>query len=134
MTDELASTIARRVALEEIDVGGVGGTLAGNALSLAAMRATLAVNSQANDALGLAGTFWAWMESDRLSNSVFREFFSERDVVHEVWKVFVLRDGAPQHQHKGLAPVCVDVGCGISEPAYLGPPRCRHEIIQAIDK
>jgi predicted Zn-dependent peptidase len=26
---------------------------------------------------------WAWMESDRLSNSVFREFFAERDVVHE---------------------------------------------------
>jgi predicted Zn-dependent peptidase len=26
---------------------------------------------------------WCWMESDRLSNSVFREFFSERDVVHE---------------------------------------------------
>ncbi len=26
---------------------------------------------------------WAWMESDRLSDSVFREFFSERDVVHE---------------------------------------------------
>jgi predicted Zn-dependent peptidase len=26
---------------------------------------------------------WCWMESDRLINSVFREFFSERDVVHE---------------------------------------------------
>jgi len=26
---------------------------------------------------------WAWMESDRLDGSVFREFFSERDVVHE---------------------------------------------------
>ena len=26
---------------------------------------------------------WAWMESDRLNNSVFREFYSERDVVHE---------------------------------------------------
>ena len=26
---------------------------------------------------------WCWLESDRLSNSVFREFFSERDVVHE---------------------------------------------------
>jgi len=26
---------------------------------------------------------WAWMESDRLSDSVFREFVSERDVVHE---------------------------------------------------
>ncbi len=26
---------------------------------------------------------WAWMESDRLLDSVFREFYSERDVVHE---------------------------------------------------
>jgi predicted Zn-dependent peptidase len=26
---------------------------------------------------------WAWMESDRLDDSVFREFWSERDVVHE---------------------------------------------------
>ena len=26
---------------------------------------------------------WAWMESDRLKNSVFREFYAERDVVHE---------------------------------------------------
>ncbi|MBT4530426.1 MAG: insulinase family protein [Phycisphaerae bacterium] len=26
---------------------------------------------------------WCWLESDRLANSVFRGFFSERDVVHE---------------------------------------------------
>ncbi len=26
---------------------------------------------------------WAWMESDRLADSVFREFHAERDVVHE---------------------------------------------------
>ncbi len=26
---------------------------------------------------------WAWMESDRLSDSTFREFYSERDVVYE---------------------------------------------------
>jgi len=26
---------------------------------------------------------WAWMESDRLHDSTFREFYSERDVVHE---------------------------------------------------
>jgi len=26
---------------------------------------------------------WFWMESDRLKNPVFREFYSERDVVHE---------------------------------------------------
>lgn len=26
---------------------------------------------------------WAWLESDRLNDSVFREFYAERDVVHE---------------------------------------------------
>lgn len=26
---------------------------------------------------------WAWMESDRLNDSIFREFYAERDVVHE---------------------------------------------------
>ena len=26
---------------------------------------------------------WFWMESDRLLNPVFREFYSERDVVYE---------------------------------------------------
>ncbi|NTW41564.1 MAG: aminotransferase class III-fold pyridoxal phosphate-dependent enzyme [Cellulomonadaceae bacterium] len=41
MTAELAERVRRRVDLEDIDVGGVGGTLAGNALSLAAARATL---------------------------------------------------------------------------------------------
>jgi glutamate-1-semialdehyde 2,1-aminomutase len=40
-TDELAERIASSIALEDVDVGGVGGTLAANALSLAAMRATL---------------------------------------------------------------------------------------------
>lgn len=41
MTAELADRIAAAVDLEDIDVGGIGGTLAGNALSLAAMRTTL---------------------------------------------------------------------------------------------
>jgi glutamate-1-semialdehyde aminotransferase len=40
-TEELAQRISARVHLEDCDVGGIGGTLAGNALSLAAMRATL---------------------------------------------------------------------------------------------
>src|ERR1700756_563965 len=40
-TEEVAEAIAARHNLEDCDVGGVGGTLAGNALSLAAMRATL---------------------------------------------------------------------------------------------
>jgi glutamate-1-semialdehyde aminotransferase len=41
MTQEVADRIHASIALEDIDVGGIGGTLAGNALSLAAMRATL---------------------------------------------------------------------------------------------
>jgi glutamate-1-semialdehyde aminotransferase len=41
MSADGADRIAREVELEQCDVGGIGGTLAGNALSLAAMRATL---------------------------------------------------------------------------------------------
>jgi glutamate-1-semialdehyde 2,1-aminomutase len=40
-TSEIADQIASTITLEHADVGGIGGTLAGNALSLAAMRATL---------------------------------------------------------------------------------------------
>jgi glutamate-1-semialdehyde 2,1-aminomutase len=40
-TQAVAGAIAARQNLEDCDVGGIGGTLAGNALSLAAMRATL---------------------------------------------------------------------------------------------
>jgi glutamate-1-semialdehyde 2,1-aminomutase len=40
-TRGVADAISARQNLEDCDVGGVGGTLAGNALSLAAMRATL---------------------------------------------------------------------------------------------
>jgi len=49
MTQAIADSIKNMVELEIIDTGGVGGTLAGNALSLAAMRATLTqVLTQAN--------------------------------------------------------------------------------------
>jgi glutamate-1-semialdehyde 2,1-aminomutase len=40
-TAELADRVARSTDLEDVDVGGVGGTLAGNPLSTAAVRATL---------------------------------------------------------------------------------------------
>jgi glutamate-1-semialdehyde 2,1-aminomutase len=40
-SQELAEAIVAAQSLEDCDVGGIGGTLAGNALSLAAMRATL---------------------------------------------------------------------------------------------
>ena len=41
MTGEIAARIKAKVERELIDTGGIGSTLAGNALSLAAMRATL---------------------------------------------------------------------------------------------
>ena len=40
-TADVAQRIVGRLELEDCDTGGIGGTLAGNALSLAAMRATL---------------------------------------------------------------------------------------------
>jgi glutamate-1-semialdehyde 2,1-aminomutase len=40
-TQAVADAIAARQTLEDCDIGGIGGTLAGNALSLAAMHATL---------------------------------------------------------------------------------------------
>ncbi|PSR30284.1 MAG: aspartate aminotransferase family protein [Sulfobacillus benefaciens] len=40
-SQEVASRIRAAMSLEDADTGGIGGTLAGNALSLAAMRATL---------------------------------------------------------------------------------------------
>lgn len=42
MSTELAGRVRASLHLEDIDVGGVGGTLAGNALSLVGIRATLA--------------------------------------------------------------------------------------------
>ena len=41
MTAELAEQVEGLVTTEDIDIGGIGGTLAGNALSMAAMASTL---------------------------------------------------------------------------------------------
>jgi len=40
-TEEVAQAFSAKLVLEDSDVGGIGGTLAGNALSIAAMKATL---------------------------------------------------------------------------------------------
>jgi glutamate-1-semialdehyde 2,1-aminomutase len=49
MTQEIADQIKKLVELSIIDLGGIGGTLAGNALSLASMKATLSeVLTEAN--------------------------------------------------------------------------------------
>jgi glutamate-1-semialdehyde 2,1-aminomutase len=40
-TDEVSQSFSAKLSLDDADVGGIGGTLAGNALSIAAMKATL---------------------------------------------------------------------------------------------
>ena len=61
MSTEIAKAIKSQVELEVIDTGGVGGTLAANALSLAAMRATLTkVLTEENfEKMIKLGTRWA---------------------------------------------------------------------------
>jgi glutamate-1-semialdehyde 2,1-aminomutase len=61
MTQKIADEIARLVELEIIDTGGIGGTLAGSAFSLSAMRATLSdVLTQKNfDHMIDLGTRWS---------------------------------------------------------------------------
>ena len=61
MSLEIADSIKEMVRLEIVDTGGIGGTLAGNALSLAAMRATLTqVLTQENfDRMIDLGTRWS---------------------------------------------------------------------------
>jgi glutamate-1-semialdehyde 2,1-aminomutase len=61
MTQAVADAIKARVEIEKIDTGGIGGTLAGNILALAAMRATLTdVLTEANFAKMVAlGDRWS---------------------------------------------------------------------------
>lgn len=61
MTKEVSDAISSRVLLEQIDTGGIGGTLAGNALSLAAMRATLSevLTVEAFEKMIALATRWA---------------------------------------------------------------------------
>lgn len=61
MTQEVADAIATKVKLDQIDTGGIGGTLAGNALSLAAMRANLTqvLTPEAFERMIALGSRWA---------------------------------------------------------------------------
>ena len=61
MTREVSEAIAKRIEIDLIDTGGIGGTLAGNALSLAAMRATLAevLTESAFERMITLGARWA---------------------------------------------------------------------------
>jgi glutamate-1-semialdehyde 2,1-aminomutase len=60
VTAEVAERIGAAMPVQEADVGGIGGTLAGNALSMAAMRATLSrvLTSEAYERMIPLGERW----------------------------------------------------------------------------
>lgn len=66
LTHDVADEIARHAEADLVDVGGVGGTLAGNVLSTAAMRATLGevfTDEAFDHMIGLATAFRAGVEA-----------------------------------------------------------------------
>ena len=69
-TEEVAERISTRIELEDCDVGGIGGTLAGNALSLAAMRSTLenVLTAKAFETMIHLATRWADGVSGEIKN------------------------------------------------------------------
>src|ERR1700757_2772269 len=69
-TEEVAQRISARIELEDCDVGGIGGTLAGNALSLAAMRSTLenVLTTKAFETMIPLATRWAYGVSGEIKN------------------------------------------------------------------
>jgi len=62
---------------------------------------------------------WAWMESDRLHNSVFREFYSERDVVHEERRLRT--DSTPTGRFQEQFDAMFWESCGYSWPVIGWP-------------
>jgi predicted Zn-dependent peptidase len=62
---------------------------------------------------------WAWMESDRLHDSVFREFYSERDVVHEERRLRT--DSTPTGRFEEQFDSMFWASCGYSWPVIGWP-------------
>jgi len=62
---------------------------------------------------------WAWMESDRLHDSVFREFYSERDVVHEERRLRT--DSTPTGRFQEQFDAMFWASCGYAWPVIGWP-------------
>src|SRR5690606_5803451 len=65
MTDEIAARLERPLADDSIDTSGVGGTLTGNALALAAVRATLSSALREPDFDHMVPLATAWADGVR---------------------------------------------------------------------
>jgi len=62
MTDEIAARLAPAIGGSEVDTSGVGGTLTGNALALAAVRATLSTTLTESDFARMIPLAEAWTD------------------------------------------------------------------------
>lgn len=67
MTNDIADRIEQLLSRDDVDVSGIGGTLTGNALALAAVRATLSSTLTANDFEKTIPLATAWAEGVRSS-------------------------------------------------------------------
>jgi glutamate-1-semialdehyde 2,1-aminomutase len=65
MTDEVANTLEPYLRSDGVDVSGVGGTLTGNALALAAVRATLSTTLRQEDFDQMIPLATRWTEGVR---------------------------------------------------------------------
>ena len=65
MSTEVAGRLERVLSLDSVDVSGVGGTLTGNALALAAVRATLSTTLRAEDFARMVPLADAWTRAVR---------------------------------------------------------------------
>ena len=63
---------------------------------------------------------WAWMESDRLQDSVFREFYQERDVVHEERRMRT--ESTPTGIYRSSSMRCSGSPRLTPGPSSAGPP------------
>lgn len=65
MSAEVAAMLEERIAGDDVDVSGIGGTLTGNALALAAVRATLSSSLRADDFAAAIPLATAWTNGVR---------------------------------------------------------------------
>jgi len=105
MSEEVAARVGRRMqGLETSDVGGIGGTLSGNALSLAAMRATL---------------------SEVLTEAAFDQMIELGERFEQGVNEVIARRELPWH--------AVRVGCRVEYKFQAEPPRNGGEAAAAED-
>lgn len=101
MSAEVAQRIEKSLSADDIDVSGVGGTLTGNALALAAVRATLSSTLRQSDydVMIPMATLWAKGVQDVISNFSLDWHVQQLGCRAEYWFCAPPKDGAEAAQN-----------------------------------